>query len=137
MAGEEERKRVLGSITFHDVINNAHDGGVAQIRLEGVYIWPFRQLRMVANSGADGEPLQEEDYFLSNPYHLLRIFSSQVFQESSEEKSQRKNSLTYDMEKHCNTEIAAKVVRVSSNPNARWRTREVPFGGFGGESSCP
>jgi len=108
---------VQGSITFHDVIDNAHDGGVAQIRLEGVYIWPFRQLRMVANSGADGEPLQEEDYFLSNPYHLLRIFSSQVFQESSEEKNQRKNSLTYDMEKHCNTEIAAKVVRVSSNPN--------------------
>ncbi|XP_062190740.1 transmembrane E3 ubiquitin-protein ligase FLY2-like isoform X2 [Phragmites australis] len=108
---------VQGSITFHDVIDNGHDRGVAQIRLEGVYIWPFRQLRMVANSGADGEPLQEEDYFLSNPYHLLRIFSSQVFQESSEEKNQRKNSLTYDMEKHCNTEITAKVVRVSSNPN--------------------
>ncbi|CAN6211710.1 unnamed protein product [Urochloa humidicola] len=108
---------VQGSITFHDVIDNAHDHGVAQIRLEGVYIWPFRQLRMVANSGADGEPLQEEDYFLSNPYHLLRIFSSQVFQESSEEKNRRKNSLTYDMEKHCSTEIAAKVVRVSSNPN--------------------
>ncbi|OEL30330.1 hypothetical protein BAE44_0008654 [Dichanthelium oligosanthes] len=111
---------VQGSITFHDVIDNAHDHGVAQIRLEGVYIWPFRQLRMVANSGADGEPLQEEDYFLSNPYHLLRIFSSQVFQESSEEKNRRKNSLTYDMERLCNTEIAAKVVRVSSNPNGTY-----------------
>lgn len=108
---------VQGTITFHDVIDNTHDRGVAQIRLEGVYIWPFRQLRMVANSGADGEPLQEEDYFLSNPYHLLRIFSSQVFQDSSEEKNRRKNSLTYDMEKHCNIEIAAKVVRVSSNLN--------------------
>jgi len=40
---------VQGSITFHDVIGSAHDHGVAQIRLEGVYIWPFRQLRMVAN----------------------------------------------------------------------------------------
>uniref|UniRef100_A0A0E0Q8P0 RING-type E3 ubiquitin transferase n=1 Tax=Oryza rufipogon TaxID=4529 RepID=A0A0E0Q8P0_ORYRU len=108
---------VQGSVTFHDVLDNAHDRGVAQIRLEGVYIWPFRQLRMVANSGADGEPLQEEDYFLSNPYHLLRIFSSQVFQETSEEKNRRKNSLTYDMEKHCSVEIAAKVVRVSSNLN--------------------
>ncbi|KAF0908221.1 hypothetical protein E2562_023843 [Oryza meyeriana var. granulata] len=108
---------VQGSVTFHDVIDNAHDRGVAQIRLEGVYIWPFRQLRMVANSGADGEPLQEEDYFLSNPYHLLRIFSSQVFQETSEEKNRRKNSLTYDMEKHCSVEIAAKVVCVSSNLN--------------------
>uniref|UniRef100_A0A0E0LL05 RING-type E3 ubiquitin transferase n=1 Tax=Oryza punctata TaxID=4537 RepID=A0A0E0LL05_ORYPU len=90
---------VQGSVTFHDVIDNAHDRGVAQI------------------SGADGEPLQEEDYFLSNPYHLLRIFSSQVFQETSEEKNRRKNSLTYDMEKHCSVEIAAKVVRVSSNQN--------------------
>jgi hypothetical protein len=25
-------------------------------------------------SGADGEPLQEEDYFLSNPYHLVRSY---------------------------------------------------------------
>ncbi|EEE67227.1 hypothetical protein OsJ_24360 [Oryza sativa Japonica Group] len=90
---------VQGSVTFHDVLDNAHDRGVAQI------------------SGADGEPLQEEDYFLSNPYHLLRIFSSQVFQETSEEKNRRKNSLTYDMEKHCSVEIAAKVVRVSSNLN--------------------
>ena len=38
-----------GTITFHDVIDKSHDHGVAQIRLEGVYIWPFRQLRMVAN----------------------------------------------------------------------------------------
>ncbi|EMS65730.1 Transmembrane E3 ubiquitin-protein ligase 1 [Triticum urartu] len=43
---------VQGTITFHDVIDKSHDRGVAQI------------------SGADGEPLQEEDYFLSNPYHL-------------------------------------------------------------------
>uniref|UniRef100_M8BXP1 RING-type E3 ubiquitin transferase n=1 Tax=Aegilops tauschii TaxID=37682 RepID=M8BXP1_AEGTA len=43
---------VQGTITFHDVIDKSHDRGAAQI------------------SGADGEPLQEEDYFLSNPYHL-------------------------------------------------------------------
>jgi hypothetical protein len=65
-----------------------------------------------------------------------------VFQDSSEEKNRRKNckiqflswiflspdahavlmflflsALTYDMEKHCNIEIAAKVVQVSSNQN--------------------
>uniref|UniRef100_A0A453BFL3 Uncharacterized protein n=1 Tax=Aegilops tauschii subsp. strangulata TaxID=200361 RepID=A0A453BFL3_AEGTS len=40
---------VQGTITFHDVIDKSHDRGAAQIRLEGVYIWPFRQLRMVAN----------------------------------------------------------------------------------------
>ncbi|OAY83646.1 transmembrane E3 ubiquitin-protein ligase 1-like [Ananas comosus] len=108
---------IQGSITFHDVFYNEHDHGVAQIRVEGVYVWPFRQLRMVANSGADGEPLQEEEYFLSNPYHLLGVFSSQVFQESSRSKYRRKNALTNDMEKHCNIEIAAQVSRVSSGQN--------------------
>lgn len=79
----------------------------------------------------------------------LRIFSSQVFQESSEEKTEGRIvryilyskcylaydvmltcyflfiiALTYDMEKHCNTEIAAKVVRVSSNLNG---TLFLPF----------
>jgi hypothetical protein len=41
-----------GSVTFHDVLDNAHDRGVAQIRLEGVYIWPFRQLRTAVFSSA-------------------------------------------------------------------------------------
>jgi hypothetical protein len=38
-----------GVIIFHDVFNNEHNVGGAQIRVEGVYIWPFRQLRMVTN----------------------------------------------------------------------------------------
>lgn len=38
-----------GVIIFHDVFDNTHNVGGAQIRVEGVYIWPFRQLRMVAN----------------------------------------------------------------------------------------
>lgn len=38
-----------GSITFHDVFDNEHDHEIAQMRLEGVYIWPFQRLRMVAN----------------------------------------------------------------------------------------
>ncbi|THG05557.1 hypothetical protein TEA_006190 [Camellia sinensis var. sinensis] len=41
---------VQGVIIFHDVFDNEHEVGGAQIRVEGVYIWPFRQLRMVANS---------------------------------------------------------------------------------------
>lgn len=107
---------VQGVIIFHDVFDN-HDVGVgaAQMRVEGVYIWPFRQLRMVVNSGKDGEPSQEDDYILSNPYHLLGVFSSQVFQDSPREKMwMRKNSPTYDMERHCNVEIAAQISRVPS-----------------------
>lgn len=38
-----------GSVVFHDVFDNEHNVGGAQIKVEGVYIWPFRQLRLVAN----------------------------------------------------------------------------------------
>ncbi|KAF7140552.1 hypothetical protein RHSIM_Rhsim06G0139400 [Rhododendron simsii] len=109
---------VQGVIIFHDVFDNEHEVGGAQIKVEGVYIWPFRQLRMVANSGKEGEFGQEEDYILSNPYHLLGVFSSQVFQESPRDKIwKRKHSPMYDMEKHCNIEIAAQISRVSATQN--------------------
>ncbi|XVF66809.1 hypothetical protein PTKIN_Ptkin10aG0067400 [Pterospermum kingtungense] len=109
---------VQGVIIFHDVFDNEHNVGGAQIRVEGVYIWPFRQLRMVANSGKEGELSQDEDYILSNPYHLLGVFSSQVFQESPRDKIlRRKKSPIYEMEKHCNIEIAAQISRISSTQN--------------------
>lgn len=115
---------VQGVIIFHDVFDNEHEVGGAQIRVEGVYIWPFRQLRMVANSGKEGEFGQEEDYILSNPYHLLGVFSSQVFQESPRDKIwKRKHSPMYDMEKHCNVEIAAQISRISSTQNDGDRDR--------------
>ncbi|URE21181.1 zinc finger protein [Musa troglodytarum] len=41
---------VQGAVTFHDVFDSMHDHGFSKLRLEGVYIWPFRQLRMVASS---------------------------------------------------------------------------------------
>ncbi|KAJ7948332.1 transmembrane E3 ubiquitin-protein ligase 1-like [Quillaja saponaria] len=109
---------IQGAIIFHDVFDNEHNVGGAQIRVEGVYIWPFRQLRMVASSGKEGELTQEQDYILSNPYHMLGVFSSQVLQESSRDKTRRrKNSLINDMEKHCNIEIAAQISRMSSTKN--------------------
>lgn len=40
---------VQGVVIFHDVFDNEYNVGGAQLRIEGVYIWPFRQLRMVAN----------------------------------------------------------------------------------------
>ncbi|XP_042010758.1 transmembrane E3 ubiquitin-protein ligase FLY2-like [Salvia splendens] len=109
---------VQGVIIFHDVFDNENDVRGSQIRVEGVYIWPFRQLRMVANSGKESEFGQEDDYLLSNPYHLLGVFSSQVFQESPREKIwKRKHSPIYEMEKHCNIEISAQISRVSSKNN--------------------
>lgn len=115
---------VQGVIIFHDVYENDHKAGGAQIRVEGVYIWPFRQLRMVANSGKEGELNQEEEYVLSNPYHLLGVFSSQVFQESPRDKIlRRKHSPIHDMEKHCNIEIAAQISRLSTTQNDGDRDR--------------
>ncbi|KAJ7981488.1 transmembrane E3 ubiquitin-protein ligase 1-like [Quillaja saponaria] len=109
---------IQGAIIFHDVFDNEHNAGGAQIRVEGVYIWPFRQLRMVANRGKEGELTQEEDYILSNPYHLLGVFSSQVLQESLNDKMwRRNNSQVNDMEKHCNIEIAAQISHISSTKN--------------------
>lgn len=110
---------VQGVLIFHDVYDNEHEVGAAQIRVEGVYIWPFRQLRMVAYSGKEGEIGQEEDYILSNPYHLLGVFSSQLFQESPRDKIwKRKHSPIYEMEKHCNIEIAAQISHISAAQNA-------------------
>ncbi|XP_061355581.1 transmembrane E3 ubiquitin-protein ligase FLY2-like [Gastrolobium bilobum] len=107
---------VQGVVIFHDVFDNEYNVGGAQIKVEGVYIWPFRQLRLVANSGKEGGLNQDEDYILSNPYHLLGVFSSQVFQESSRHKLwKRKHSPLHGMEKHCNVEIAAQVSRLSSS----------------------
>ncbi|XP_027346619.1 transmembrane E3 ubiquitin-protein ligase FLY2-like [Abrus precatorius] len=107
---------VQGVVIFHDVFDNEYNVGGAQIRVEGVYIWPYRQLRMVANSGKEGGLSQDGDYILSNPYHLLGVFSSQVFQESSRNKMwSRKHSPLHGMEKHCNVEIAAQVSRLSSS----------------------
>ncbi|QCE09689.1 transmembrane E3 ubiquitin-protein ligase FLY2-like isoform X1 [Vigna unguiculata] len=109
---------VQGVVIFHDVFDNEYDVSGAQIRIEGVYIWPFRQLRMVANSGKEGELNQNEDYILSNPYHLLGVFSSQVLQDSSRDRMwRRKHSLIHDAEKHCNIEIAAQVSRLPSSNN--------------------
>ncbi|KAF3643491.1 putative protein TPX2-like [Capsicum annuum] len=66
----------------------------------------------------EGDFGQEDDYLLSNPYHLLGTFSSQVFQESPRDKIwKRKHSPIYEMKKHCNVEIAAQISRVSSSTN--------------------
>ncbi|KAL3647101.1 hypothetical protein CASFOL_008069 [Castilleja foliolosa] len=106
---------VQGLIIFHDVYENGKDVRGAQIKVEGVYIWPFRQLRMLVNSGKSGDVVQEDDYLFSTPYHLIGIFSSQLFLESPRDKIWKgKHSPIYGIEKQCNIEIAAQISRLSS-----------------------
>ncbi|KAF3775180.1 hypothetical protein EJ110_NYTH42818 [Nymphaea thermarum] len=59
-----------GYLMIQDVSDNEHDLGNIQLKVEGVYIWPFRQLRLVANSWTE-ETNQEDDLFPSSPYHLV------------------------------------------------------------------
>ncbi|KAF3652838.1 putative protein TPX2-like [Capsicum annuum] len=87
---------VQGAIIFHDVFDNEHGVGGAQIRVEGVYIWPFRQLRMVAY----------RCYF-----NVLRQLTAMLLICSG------KDAPFYEMEKNCNIEIAAQITRVSSSSN--------------------
>ncbi|KAL1345898.1 hypothetical protein HN51_019572 [Arachis hypogaea] len=115
---------IQGVIIYHDVFDSEYDVGGAQIKVEGVYIWPFRQLRLVANSGKEGDSSQDDDYIFSNPYHLLGVFSSQVLQDSSRDKIwRRKHSPMHDMDKHCNIEIAAQISRLPSSKSDGERDR--------------
>jgi hypothetical protein len=43
-----------------------------QMKMEGVYVWPFRQLRMVLTSAMDSNINRREDFIQSSPYHLVR-----------------------------------------------------------------
>ncbi|KAK9152806.1 hypothetical protein Sjap_000286 [Stephania japonica] len=109
---------VQGVISFHDAFDN-NDSGASQLRVEVTNLIGHGRLgfnySVLFCSGKDGELTREDDYVLSNPYHLLGIFSSQVFQDSPREKiRRRKKSSSFDIEKRCNLEIAAQISRISS-----------------------
>ncbi|KAG6407057.1 hypothetical protein SASPL_130039 [Salvia splendens] len=93
---------VQGVIIFHDVFDNENDVRGSQIRVEGVYIWPFRQLRMVANSSARS--------------FLVPGVSGISARKNLEEETLYAPPI-YEMEKHCNIEISAQISRVSSRNN--------------------
>ncbi|XP_078433627.1 transmembrane E3 ubiquitin-protein ligase FLY2-like isoform X2 [Wolffia australiana] len=105
---------VQGSVSLHDIIEEKKELAPVRMRVEGVYIWPYRQLRLVVTSETDAESGQEE-YFSSNPYHL-------VLSESSNDKSQWRKSLVREMEKHCRVEIAAQLSLAS--PTSRNGVRD-------------
>jgi hypothetical protein len=51
----------------------------------------------------------------------LGIFSSQVFQESPRDRIlKQKTSPIYEMEKHCNIEIAAQISQSTSSENSMY-----------------
>jgi hypothetical protein len=74
---------VQGEVVLRDVSD-------LQMKMEGVYVWPFRQLRMVLSSALDSEMNRGEDFIQSSPYYLLSMFSSQVAQDSHRDYDRRK-----------------------------------------------
>ncbi|KAL1812006.1 hypothetical protein ACET3Z_022071 [Daucus carota] len=114
---------VKGMIIFLDLSDNEHEVGSVEVKVEGVYIWPFRKLRVVAYRGEAGEFGHEKD-FICNPYHKLGVFTSQMFEESLWDKIwKRKNSPPHAMEKHCRMELAAHVSLVPPS----WQSNGVRY----------
>ncbi|XP_031500766.1 transmembrane E3 ubiquitin-protein ligase FLY1-like isoform X3 [Nymphaea colorata] len=101
---------IHGYLMIQDVSDNEHDLGNIQLKVEGVYIWPFRQLRLIANSGTE-EMSQEDDLFPSSPYHLLLQSTPHYYMRRA------KDSVVDDISKHCNLQIAAQISRISTSQN--------------------
>ncbi|KAG0555929.1 hypothetical protein M758_11G012300 [Ceratodon purpureus] len=85
--------------------------GDLQMKMEGVYVWPFRQLRMVLSSELDKEMNRGEDFIQSSPYHLLGMFSSQVAQDSPRNYDRRKRKISKVVEigKLCKIQLVTQV----------------------------
>lgn len=100
---------VQGEVVLRDGVYIS-DGDL-QMRMEGVYVWPFRQLRMVLSSALDNEMNRGEDFIQSSPYHLLSMFSSQVAQDSHRDydRRKRKTSSIMEMGKVCKIQLVTQV----------------------------
>lgn len=109
---------VHGEVLLHDgMYLDNNEFKMIQIKMEGVYVWPFRQLRMVVSSPTDGDLNPVDEFMQSNPYHLLGIFSSQVLQESPRERVWRKakNAQMLGIAKDCKVQMASQISQVSSD----------------------
>jgi hypothetical protein len=106
---------VQGEVVLRDGVYIS-DGDL-QMKMEGVYIWPFRQLRMVLTSSMDSDMNREEDFVQSSPYHLLGVFSSQVLKDSPRDYSPhlKKSSSIAEMGKTCSIQLVTQVSTVLSD----------------------
>lgn len=109
---------VQGEVLLHDgMYVESSDVEIIRVKMEGVYVWPFGQLRLVVSGPNDGEMTQVEEFMQSNPYHLLGIFSSQVLQESPRDRMRKKTKTAqgFGMDKHCKVQMAAHLSQVFSD----------------------
>ncbi|XP_024403076.1 transmembrane E3 ubiquitin-protein ligase FLY2 isoform X3 [Physcomitrium patens] len=100
---------VQGEVVLRDGVYIS-DGDL-QMKMEGVYVWPFRQLRMVLSSAVDSEMNRGDDFIQSSPYHLLGMFSSQVAQDTPRNyvRHNKKNSNIMEMGRTCKIQLITQI----------------------------
>ncbi|XP_024532225.1 transmembrane E3 ubiquitin-protein ligase 1 [Selaginella moellendorffii] len=117
---------VQGHILLWDgMYVKGNDPQLLQMRMEGVYVWPFRQLRMVLSSASEADFLKVDDSFPSNPYHLLGIFSLQVLQESprSHPHTRKRNGAVMEMSKTCKVHLSTQIVSAIADDHHAYQMR--------------
>ncbi|CAK9194422.1 unnamed protein product [Sphagnum troendelagicum] len=89
--------------------------GDLKMKIEGIYVWPLRQLHMVLTSAMDSN-INREDFIQSSPYQLLDMFSSQVFQDSPQDYTRplKKSSSIAELGRICKIQLVAQVSTMSS-----------------------
>ncbi|CAM6092268.1 unnamed protein product [Calypogeia fissa] len=116
---------VQGEVILQD--GTYRSDGDLQMKMEGVYVWPFRQLRMVLSTAMDGDLNRGDDFIQSSPYHLLGMFSSQVLQDSTRDQYRRKgrSSSMAEMGKHCKIQMVTQISTVLSEYKNGEREHQV------------
>ncbi|KAH9566364.1 hypothetical protein CY35_04G126700 [Sphagnum magellanicum] len=87
-----------------------------QMKMEGVYVWPFRQLRMVLTSAIDSNINRREDFIQSSPYHLLGML-----QDSPEDYTRhlKKSTSIAKLGKVCRIQLVTQVSTVLSDDKSK------------------
>ncbi|BBN11396.1 transmembrane E3 ubiquitin-protein ligase [Marchantia polymorpha subsp. ruderalis] len=116
---------VQGEVVLQD--GTYRSDGDLQMKMEGVYVWPFRQLRMVLSNALDSDLKVADDLSQASPYHLLGMFSSQVLQDSSRDRVRRngRSSSMAEMGKHCKIQMVTQISAVVSDYKSGEREHQV------------
>ncbi|KAL2610680.1 hypothetical protein R1flu_029253 [Riccia fluitans] len=109
---------VQGEVVLQD--GTYRSDGDLQMKMEGVYVWPFRQLRMVLTNTIDHDQKFGNDFAQVSPYHL-------VLQHSSMDRLRRNERSTSmaEMGKHCKIQMVTQVSAVVSDYKSGEREHQV------------
>ncbi|KAH8965494.1 hypothetical protein BDL97_04G121400 [Sphagnum fallax] len=93
-----------------------------QMKMEGVYVWPFRQLRMVLTSAMDSNINRREDFIQSSPYHLLGML-----QDSPEDYTRhlKKSTSIAKLGKICRIQLVTQVSTVLSDDKSAKHDQQI------------